>query len=151
MSKSNAFETSLLALVFQNADIPNIGDAEGLRGSVAAGQLFLSLHTADPGEAGTQATSEISYDDYARQGLARNASNFPVADGVMSLGVNVDFPEMKSGAGGTVTHWSVGVASTGSTVVLYKGSVTPSILVATGSIPRIKGTPSGTPSTVSED
>lgn len=151
MSKSNAFETDILRHIFQNTDIPNIGDAGGLRGSVSAGQLFLSLHTADPGEVGTQATSEISYTGYARQGLARNGTNFPVTDGVMSLGVNVDFPEMTGGAGGTVTHWAVGVAVSGATYVLYKGSVTPTIVVAAGSIPRLKGTPSGTPSTVTEE
>jgi hypothetical protein len=60
MSKSDAFETAFLQLMFQNANIANIGDATGLRGSVAAGQLFLALHSADPGEAGTQATSEVS-------------------------------------------------------------------------------------------
>jgi len=151
MSKSNALETAWLALLFNNTDIPDIGDAGGLRGSVAAGSLYLSLHTADPGEAGTQATSEISYTGYARQGVARTAGNFAVSGNTMSLNVNVDFPEMSGGAGGNVTHFAVGVAAAGATVVLYKGPVTPNILVQTGVTPRLKGTPSGTPSTISED
>ncbi|HEX4843183.1 MAG TPA: hypothetical protein VFV57_05890 [Limnobacter sp.] len=151
MSKSNTFETELLQLIFQNTGIANIGDATGLRGSTAAGLLYIALHTADPGEAGTATTSEISYTGYARQGLARNSANFPVSAGVMSLGVNVDFPEMTGGTGGTVTHWSVVKEVSGASVILYSGTVTPNQIIATGVIPRLKGTPSGTPSTVTED
>lgn len=151
MSKSNTFETALLQLLFNNTTIPNIGDATGLRGSTAVGSLYLSLHTADPGEAGTQATNEIAYTGYARQAVARTSGNFAVSGGTMSLNINVDFPEMTGGAGGTVTHFAVGAELSGATLVLYKGAVTPSIVVATGVTPRIKGVPSGTPSTVTED
>ena len=55
MSKSNAFENSLLQLLFNNVDIANIGDAGGLQNSAVAGSFYLALHTADPGEAGDQA------------------------------------------------------------------------------------------------
>ena len=61
MSASNSFETSLLQHILQNADIANIGDATGLRGSTTAGNLYIALHTADPGEAGNQGTSEANY------------------------------------------------------------------------------------------
>jgi hypothetical protein len=66
MSASNAFETDILLLVFNNTDIANIGDAAGLQNSVAAGSLYVALHTADPGEAGNQSTSETTYTGYAR-------------------------------------------------------------------------------------
>lgn len=151
MSKSNTFENEFLLLVFNNTNIANIGDATGLRGSTTVGSLYLSLHTADPGEAGSQATNEISYTGYARVPAARNNTNFVVTNNTMALGVNFDFGEMTAGAGGTVTHWSVGKEASGATTVLYKGSVTPTITVAVGSIPRLKGNPSGTPSTVTED
>ncbi len=151
MSKSNTFETDILKLIFQNATIAGIGDATGIVGSAAAGSLYLSLHTSDPGEAGNQTSNEISYTGYARQPLVRNATNFPVSNGVMSLGVNVDFPEMTGGTGGTVTYWGVGTSLTGAGYLLYSGTVSPTIAVATGSIPRVKGTPSGTPSTITED
>lgn len=151
MSKSNFLEEAWLKLVFQNVDIAGIGDAGGLRGSVAAGSLYLSLHTADPGEVGSQATSEISYTGYARQALARNATNFPVTGNTMSLGVNVDFPESTGGTGGTATHFAIGISASGATNVLYKGPVTPNIVVQNGVTPRYKGTPSGTPSTITED
>lgn len=151
MSKSNAFETELLELIFNNTAIPNIGDAPGIQGSAAAGSLYLSLHTADPGEAGNQSTSEISYTGYARQALARNGTNFVVTGNEMALGVNVDFPEMTGGTGGVVTHWAVGKAASGATNILYSGTVTPQITVEVGTIPRLKGNPSGDPTTITED
>ena len=65
MSKSNTFENDLLLLVFNNTDITLIGDAAGLQNSAAAGSLYVSLHTADPDEAGDQTTNETAYTDYA--------------------------------------------------------------------------------------
>jgi hypothetical protein len=138
VSKSNQFESDLLLLVFNNTNIANVGDATGLRGSSTAGSLYLSLHTGDPGEAGTQATNEIAYTGYARQAVARSSAGFTVSGNAVTLAANVDFPEMTGGAGGTVTHFAVGVASSGSTVVLYKGTTDPDITVATGVIPRLK-------------
>ena len=136
MSKSNAFETALLQLVFQNSNIANIGDATGLRGAATAGQLFFSLHTADPGEVGTQATSEVAYTSYARVGVARSSAGFTVTDNSVSPAANVDFPACTGGTA-TATHFSVGVASSGSTLVLYKGAISPTIAISTGVTPRL--------------
>lgn len=138
MSKSNTFENELLLLLFNNTDIPNIGDAAGLQNSATAGSLFLALHTADPGEAGTASTNEISYTGYARQGVARSGAGFVVTGATVTLAANVDFPEMTGGAGGTVTHFSVVKEVSGASVILYSGSVSPTIAVAVGVTPRLK-------------
>lgn len=138
MSKSNTFENELLLHIFNNATISDIGDATGLRGSTAVGSLFLSLHTADPGEPGTQATSEIAYTGYARVAVARSASGFTVTGSQVTLTANQDFGKMTAGTGGTVTNFAVGKAASGATVVLYKGSVSPTIVVANGVIPRLE-------------
>jgi hypothetical protein len=138
MSKSNTFENEILAHIFNNANIADIGDATGIRGSTAEGSLFLSLHTADPGEAGTATTGEISYTGYARQGVPRSAAGFTVVDNAVSLTNNVDFPKMTGGTGGTVTHFAVCKQVSGASVVLYKGPVTPTIVVADGIIPRLE-------------
>ena len=50
MSFTDASEQALLDLIFLNTNWANIGDATGLRGSSAAGNFWISLHTADPGE-----------------------------------------------------------------------------------------------------
>ena len=54
MSKADSWENSLLQLLFNNVNVANVGDATGLRGSSTAGSLYVSLHTADPGETGAQ-------------------------------------------------------------------------------------------------
>ena len=136
MSKSDAFESALLALVFQNTNIANIGDATGLRGAAAAGQLFVALHTADPGEAGTQTTNEVAYTGYARVGLARSSGGFTITGNSVSPAANVDFPACTAGSA-TATHFSIGVASTGAGMVLYKGAITPAIAIAAGVTPRL--------------
>lgn len=138
MSKSNTFENELLLLIFNNTDIANIGDAAGIQNSAAAGSLYLALHTADPGEAGTQATNEISYTGYARVAVARSGAGFTVTGSQVTLAANQDFGKMTGGAGGTVTHFSVGKEISGATAYLYKGTVSPTIIVANGSIPRLE-------------
>ena len=145
MSKSNAFENAWMRLVFLNEPIANIGDATGLRGSVTPGQLFYSLHTADPGEVGTQATNEVSYTGYARVGGARGNAGFTVTDNSVSPAAHVDFPICTVGTG-NATHFSIGVASSGATMVLYKGTLSPPIPIAPGVTPRILST-----STVTEE
>ena len=146
MSKSNTYETDLLLLIFNNTNMALVGDATGVRGSSAPGDLYLSLHTADPGEAGTQATSEIAYTSYARKAVSRSAGGFTVSGNAVSLTADQDFVE-GTGGSGTATHWGIGASSSGAGKLLYKGALSPSIVCGTGVIPRIK---SGT-SIVTED
>lgn len=151
MSKSNTFENELLAHLFQNANIANLGDATGVRGSTVAGSIYASLHTADPGEAGTAATNEIAYTGYARRAIARSAAGFTVTGNAVTQVNDVDFPKMTGGAGGTVTHFAYVKEISGASVILYKGTMTPNILIQVGVTPRLEGTPSGTSTSVTED
>jgi hypothetical protein len=145
MSKSNSWENSLLLHLFNNSDVANIGDATGLRGSTTAGSLSVSLHTADPGEAGTQATNEATYGGYARQAVARSGAGWTVSGNSVSPAANIDFPEATSGSE-TITYFGVGTADSGAGVLLYSGTVTPNINVSTGVTPRLT-----TSSAITED
>lgn len=127
MSKGNTFENDLLLLLFNNTNIANLGDATGVRGSAAAGSLYVGLHTADPGEAGDQTTGEIAYTGYARVAVARSGAGWTVSANQVSNAALVTFGQMTGGAGGTVTHLSVGIASSGAGKVLYKGPLGTSI------------------------
>lgn len=129
MSKSNSFENDLLLLLFNNSNAALIGDATGLRGSTVAGSLYLSLHTADPGEAGTQATNEATYGGYVRQAIPRSGSGFTVAGNAVSNAAAITFPAATSGSQ-TVTHWGLGTDPSGAGKLLYKGSLTPQINVS---------------------
>ncbi len=136
MSKSNAFENAFLLLVFNNTNIALVGDATGLRGSSTAGSLFLSLHTADPGEAGSQTSNETTYGSYARVGVTRSSSGFTVSGNTVTLTANVDFPTCASGTA-TITHFGIGTSSSGAGTLLWKGPISPNIPVSTGTIPRL--------------
>lgn len=137
MSKSNAFETDGLKLFFQNTTFAGVGDATGIVGSTAAGSLFFSLHTADPGEAGDQSTSEISYTGYARVAVARTTGGFTITGNSVSPAATVSFGQMTAGTGGTVTHFGIGKSTSGAGELLYSGTVSPNIAVTNGVTPQL--------------
>lgn len=136
MSKSNAWETALLSLLFENSNAANIGDATGLRGSSTAGSLYFSLHTGDPGEAGDQTTSEVAYTSYARVAVARSSAGWTVTGNAVATDADVTFPA-GTGGSGTATHWGLGTASSGAGVLLYKGTISPSIVCGNGVTPQL--------------
>jgi len=134
MSLSNASETALLSLLFNNTAWAGIGDAGGLQPSAAAGNLFIALHTADPGETGNQSTSEAAYTGYARVSVARSAGGFTVAGNQVSNTATVQFGECTAGSA-TVTFFSVGVATSGATAILYRGALSASRAISAGITP----------------
>lgn len=136
MSKSNSWETGVLQLLFENSNFANVGDATGLRGSTAAGSLYFSLHTADPGEAGDQTTNEIAYTSYARVAVARSTTGWTVTGDAVAVDADVTFPA-GTGGSGTATHWGLGTASSGAGVLLYKGTITPNIVTGNGITPKL--------------
>lgn len=120
MSLSNSAENSFLLLIFNNTNFALIGDATGLRGSTTAGSLYVSLHTADPGEAGSQTTSEATYTSYARVAVARSGASWTVATNSATNAAAVSFPKCTGGTN-TITHFGIGTDSTGAGVLLFKG------------------------------
>lgn len=135
MSKGNTFENDLLQLIFNNVDIADIGDASGLQNSATAGSLYVALHTADPGEAGTAATSEAAYGSYARQAVARSGAGWTVSGNQASNAALVQFPECTSGSE-TITHVSITTAVSGTSKILYSGALSASRAVSSGIQPQ---------------
>lgn len=137
MSKSNACENDFQAYLFS-----------GTRPSWdGAAQLFLSLHTADPGEGGDQSTSEASYTGYARIAVDR-PGGFTVTGSVASLAAQVVFGERTdAGATQTITHVGIGVAASGGTKLLHSYALNSAINVDQNDSPYI---PAGS-FTVTED
>lgn len=141
MSKQNDFEADLLKLIFQAVAIADLAENDA---TSPATTLTVALHTADPGETGTQATSETAYTGYARVAVARTTGGWAITGNSISPVANIDFGECTAAAGGAITHFSVGTGV--SNKMLYKGTVTPNITMAVGVIPRLKTT-----STITED
>jgi len=120
MGFSNSFENSLQLLIFNNTNIANVGDATGLRGSSTAGSLYVALHTTDPGEAGDQTSNEATYTSYARVAVARSGSGFTVSGNSVSNAAATTFPAATGGSN-TIQFFSIGVASSGASVIVAKG------------------------------
>jgi len=133
MSKSNSWENGLLLLLLNNTDFATVGDATGLQGSTTAGSLYVGLHTADPGEAGNQSTSEADYTGYARVAVARSGAGWTVSGNAASNAAAITFGACTGGTN-TITHFSVGTAASGTGVLLYSGTC--SLSVSTGITPE---------------
>ncbi|MGX1259789.1 phage tail fiber protein [Sinorhizobium fredii] len=142
MSKGNTFENDLLKLIFNATAIANIADNAA---SSPITNLYVSLHTADPGEAGDQTTSEATYTGYARVAVPRTAGGWTVTANSVSPAAAIEFPAVTGGSE-AITHWAVGIASSGASKILYSGTVTPNIAVSAGVTPRLT-----TGSTITED
>jgi hypothetical protein len=143
MSKSNTFENDILLLIFNATPIANIADNAV---SAPLTNLYLSLHTADPGEAGNQTTNEASYTGYARIPVARSGSGWTVTGASVSPVAAVTFGECSASPGTPITHAAVGSLVSGAGKILYSGALTPNITMAVGVAPQIKTT-----STITED
>ncbi len=143
MSKGNTFETDILKLLFNATALQNIA-----RDAAVPDTLYVSLHTADPGEDGDQSTSETAYVGYGRVNLVRTAGAWTVANGSVSPVANIDFGECTATPGNPITHFAVGTNPTAGQAgyLMYSGTLTPNITMAVGVIPRIKTT-----STITED
>lgn len=142
MSKSDAAENDYLKLLYNATAIANIADNAA---TAPLTNIFVALHTADPGDAGTQSTSEASYTGYARVSVARTTGGWTVTANSVSPAANIDFPAATAGTN-TITHFSTGVAVSGATKILHSGTVTPNISVTSGVTPRLT-----TASTITED
>ncbi|MDH5244846.1 MAG: hypothetical protein OEW98_00230 [Betaproteobacteria bacterium] len=133
MSAGNTFENDLQKLVFNATAIANLAD------NAAASpltNLYVSLHTGDPGEAGNQTTSETSYTSYARVAVARSGAGWTVTADSVSPVANIDFPECTGGTA-TITHFAVGTDISGAGKLLVSGTVSPNIAVSSGVTPRL--------------
>lgn len=143
MSKTTAWANSLLKLVFQGTAIANIADNAA---SAPLTSYYLSLHTADPGEAGSQTTNECAYTSYARVAVARTSGGWTVTDDAATLTAIVTFPESTGALDSeTVTHVGIGTAASGAGILMYSGVVSPNIGVTIGISPQL-----GTGTTLTE-
>lgn len=120
-AKGNTFENDVVLKIFNDTDYSWDANAN----------LYVSLHTADPGEAGNQQTSECAFGSYARVTVARTSGGFTVSGDTASNTATISFPECTSGSE-TVTHVAIGTASSGTGQILYKGALTASRAVSSG-------------------
>ena len=131
--KGNTYENDLLKLLFQATAIADIADNDA---TSPLTNLYVSLHTGDPGETSDCTTNETSYGSYARVAVARSGSGWTVTANSVSPAANIDFPAASSGTA-TITHWGVCTTASSTGKQLYFGGVSPSISVSSGVTPRL--------------
>jgi hypothetical protein len=124
MSFSNTAETAVLNYVFVGTNVSWDANTD----------LYLALHTADPGEAGTAITSEAAYGSYARVVLTRG-SDFTVAGNSVSNANLEQFPQCSSGSE-TITYASIVTSASGAGTIIVRAALNTSIPVSTGIQPQ---------------
>jgi hypothetical protein len=124
-----------------NAWLQNLLNGVAMPVNFTGTNAYVSLHTADPGDAGTQATSEISYTGYARIAIVRNTTGGWTVSGKGAVNTNAAlFGTMTGGTGGTVTYLAVGELLTGTGAIFARGAISPTIAVTTGVAPNFPAT-----------
>ncbi len=118
MSKGNTTENEFIKIAFRNATNDPSWRTQG--------NLYVALHTSDPGEAGDQTTNEVTtgaYASYARVAVPKDASGWDIsgagAGNIASNAAIISFPQCTGGTGATITHWSVGLVGSGASQILY--------------------------------
>ena len=141
MPKADTWELGLLNLLFTNATFANVGNATGLVGSSGAGSpgsLYLSLHTASPGDTGNQQTNEATYTGYTRIAVVRTSGAWTVGEttGTASAqnAAQVTFP-LCTGGSNTITHVGIGTLVSGAGQLLYYGALASSLAVSNNITP----------------
>lgn len=119
MSKSNTTENDVVRKLFNNTAIP--WDANT--------NLYVSLHTADPGETGDQTTSEATYTSYARVAVSRDSLGWTISGNQASNTGAVTFPQCTGGTN-VITHVSIGTLPSGAGQILYSGALNSSLSVS---------------------
>lgn len=145
MSKSDVFEAAMLKIIFNGTALANVFDNAA---ASPIANIFVSLHTADPTDAGTQSSSECTYTGYARVAVARTTGGWTVSGTSptsCSPVANIDFGLCTAGTN-TATHFGVGTLTSGTGFLFYSGTVTPNIVISNGVTPRLT-----TASTITED
>lgn len=124
MSFSNTAETAVLNYIFVGTNVSWDGNTD----------LYLALHTADPGEAGSAVTSEAAYGSYARVAVTR-ATDFTVSGNQVSNANLEQFPQCSSGSE-TITYASIVTSSSGAGTIIVRAALNSSIPVSTGIQPQ---------------
>ena len=134
MSMTDTMETALLALLFNNTTLANMGDSTGVVGSTTNGVFYVSLHTADPTKTGNQTTNESAYTSYARVSVVRTTAGFSVSGNTVSNAGTITFPTCTGGSS-VITYFGVGYGSTGTGNLQFSGALNSSLTVSNNITP----------------
>lgn len=129
MSFSNAAENAVLALIFNATAWANVADNAA---SSPFTNIYVSGHTADPGDGGTQASSELSTGGYARAALPRSTSGWTAPSGGSTSNAAAVSLGVCSSGSATLNYIGLGWTSSGAGALIGSGPVDTPFAVSTG-------------------
>lgn len=124
MSLSNSAETSVLEQIFKGTALPWNSNTD----------LWLAAYSADPGEAGTAVTNEISYGSYARVAVTRS-TGFTVSGNQVQNAALIQFPQSTL-AGSDITHVGIVTTSSGAGTLVAKAALATAVPTSVGIQPQ---------------
>lgn len=138
-SKSDLLENELLQFLFNNTVVASglldgLGGG-GITGSTVPGDIWVSLHNDDPGEAGAQNTNELSIQNYVRIAVPRTTAGWTVSTNSATNAAQIRFPAAGSfgatGAPEDAVFFGLGVDSgTAAGHLMYYGHLGDDLNVA---------------------
>jgi hypothetical protein len=133
MPKSTSFCNSFLNLVLRGTTLNGLWENDTTSPNT---NVYLSLHTADPGVGGAQTTNEASYTGYARLAVDRTGTGWDAAaSGAAVNSALAQFAECTAGSA-TVTYVAIGTDSSGAGLVLWAGALSASRSISAGIQPQ---------------
>lgn len=126
MPKSTTTCNNLLLLLFNATAWANMADNAA---ASPYANLYLSLHTADPGVGNVQTTNEVAYTNYVRIPIARTAGGWTVATNTAVNAALAQFAQCGV-TGASATHVAIGTNLAGAGNVLYAGALSATLTIA---------------------
>ena len=133
MPKSTSACNSILALIFNATTWADIAEDDT---TSPATNLYLSLHTADPGVGGAQTTNETAYTNYVRIAVPRTTGGWDAPAAAATANAALAQFAQCGASGATLTHVAIGTGAAGAGLVLYAGALSSSLAVANGIQPQ---------------
>lgn len=124
MSASNTTENDLCLYIFDST----------APGWASNSDFYIRLHSADPTDAGTAISSEISYTGYDGVAVSRT-TGFSISGNTASNAALIQFP-LCSGGSATATHFSVSTTQNGAGQIIVSGALTSSLSISNGIQPQ---------------
>lgn len=118
MTKSDTTENDTLKCILRGVDPSWRSNAT----------LYVALHSADPGETGTQTTSEVAYTNYARQPITK-ATGWTDGGSTFTNAALIQFP-VCGVTGATARYVSIGTVDSGAGQILYSGQLSADLTIA---------------------
>lgn len=138
---ANSIQTGIMKCIFNNV---STGGSTGVTLTGSCTGLWVSLHVADPGASGNQATSEATYAGYLRVLTDRSTAatgwsvtgNSPATANPLS---SITYAQCTSSTTLIITNFGIGTSSTTSAAgtLYFSGPVTQNISINTGVTPSL--------------